>query len=440
MALYDINGNAISNGSGNSFFKEVETLQNGLQLPIPPNNFTSNDNWQYSGNSGNLATAIGGTRYLYLGRVFTGRVYVRFVTPSPFVNIPIKMSLVAEDYITNQTAEGTTLEATANYTKFNGSYVGVEADTLNGFSTTDYNALGLGCVRLQQFDIPEGQYAVLSSTGAGTTNGAIVNAPNWFTVFTLDPTENIMQKPNGDALNILSAINEEGFGKGTAENTHFLSYLKNRIDDATPLYYKPQTYGKSLYLGGDSLHNYSGGNGFDDMGFATKYNKYLGFAKVTNAGYAGSTWSGTTGGGGIKRVTDLVTAGVPYDVFILAWGTNNDTGGDGTIDDTASNADGCTMVAAMKWCITQLRTTFRYSAIGVIIPPPKNSNEGMKTRGDLMISVCEQLHVPYVDMRKYLSMDDMSSDGVHLGYGADKYGTAEAKLILEICPYGVPLT
>ena len=217
--------------------------------------------------------------------------------------------------------------------------------------------------------------------------------------------------------------------------TYFPMYYENF---ASPLG-KRHTQGKKLYIGGDSLHDYSGGNGFTTDGFVTRYNKYLGFSVITQNGYAGSTWSGNGGGGGIKRVTDLVADGTIYDVIILAWGTNNDEGGDGTIDDIASNESGCTMVAAMKWCITQLRNTFKKTAIGVIIPPPKNTNDGMKEKGDLMIQVCEQMHVPYADMRKYLSIDDMSSDGVHLGYGKNKYGAVEAKLILDICPYGDPL-
>lgn len=242
----------------------------------------------------------------------------------------------------------------------------------------------------------------------------------------------------GDELQPES-VYQAGFYRAMMLNTYFQKYFGENAAAFLPDVGVLQTRGKSIYIGGDSLHAYSGGDGQATNGFVTAWNRHLG-ANVKNDGYAGSTWSGTVAGGGIQRVSALVEAGVPYDVFVLAWGTNNDTGGDGTIDDEASNAEGCTMVAAMKWCITQLRTTFRYSAIGVIIPPPKNSNEGMKERGDLMIQVCQLLHVPYVDMREYLSMDDMASDGVHLGYGANKYGAAEAKLILDICPYSDPLT
>lgn len=230
---------------------------------------------------------------------------------------------------------------------------------------------------------------------------------------------------------------QSGYYRGMTLNTYFKTFFEENFPQFAPKLAVLRTKGKSIYIGGDSLHAYSGGDGKSTNGFVTKWNRYLGFKTVKNDGYAGSTWTGTTDGGAIKRVTDLVANGTAYDVIILAWGTNEDTA-NGTIDDEASN-DGSSMVGAMKWCINQLRTTFRYSTIGIIIPPPKNTNDGMKEKGDLMIEVCKLLHVPYVDMREYLSMDDMSSDGVHLGYGANKYGAAEAKLILDICPYGEPL-
>lgn len=230
-----------------------------------------------------------------------------------------------------------------------------------------------------------------------------------------------------------------GFYRAMMLNRDFWTHFGENATASLPDVAVLQTRGKSVYIGGDSLHAYAGGDGEATEGFVTNYNRFLG-SHVTNAGYAGSKWSETTGGGGIKRVTDLVAAGVPYDVFVLAWGTNNDAGGDGTIDDEASSAEGCTMVAAMKWCITQLRTAFPNSAVGVIIPPPKHTDEGMKERGDLMVDVCHLLHVPYVDMREHLTVNDLGADKIHLGTGgAVKYGAAEAELILRICPYGAAL-
>lgn len=228
----------------------------------------------------------------------------------------------------------------------------------------------------------------------------------------------------------------DGYYKNMFAYEPFVTIFKNYFAQMAPKVGIPQTFGKAIYIGGDSLHAYAGGDGKSTSGFVTDWNKYLGFSVVVNAGYAGSTWSELTGGGGLKRAKDLISAGTVYDVIILAWGTNDDTGGNGIIDDDASDADGATMVAAMKWIITNLRNTFKNTSVGVIIPPPKNTDDGIKIKGDLMIQVCELLHVPYVDMREYISISDLGGDHVHLGTGAGKYGTAEASLIMRICQYG----
>lgn len=228
----------------------------------------------------------------------------------------------------------------------------------------------------------------------------------------------------------------DGYYKNMFSHDKFKEIFKNYYAQMAPKIGIYQTCGKAIYIGGDSLHDYAGGDGVSDSGFVTTWNQYLGFSVVKNDGYAGSTWSELTGGGGLKRAKGLISNGTVYDVIILAWGTNDDTGGNGTIDDPASDAEGCTMVAAMKWIITNLRNTFKNTSIGVIIPPPKNTEDGMKTKGDLMIQVCELLHVPFVDMRQYVSISDLGSDTVHLGTGAGKYGAAEASLIMRICQYG----
>ena len=228
----------------------------------------------------------------------------------------------------------------------------------------------------------------------------------------------------------------DGYYKNMFSHDKFKEIFKNYYAQMAPKIGIYQTCGKAIYIGGDSLHDYAGGDGVSAPGFVTTWNQYLGFSVVKNDGYAGSTWSELTGGGGLKRAKDLISNGTVYDVIILAWGTNDDTGGNGTIDDPASDAEGATMVAVMKWIITNLRNTFKSTAIGVIIPPPKNTEDGMEVRGDLMIQVCELLHVPYVDMREYISISDLGSDTVHLGTGAGKYGAAEASLILRICHYG----
>ena len=231
---------------------------------------------------------------------------------------------------------------------------------------------------------------------------------------------------------------QSGYYRGMTLNSHFKTFFEENFSLFAPNLATMQTKGKSLYIGGDSLHAYSGGDGMASSGFVTDYNQYLGFSNVKNDGYAGSTWTGTTGGGAIKRVTDLVANGTIYDVVILAWGTNSDNS-IGTVDDEASNTS-TTTCGAMKWCIEQLRTAFPNTVIGVIVPPP-SSNQGtsLDEKANAMINVCEKMNVPYVDMRKYIFTSDLS-DGTHLNTGgAKKYGCAEAKLILDICPYGEPL-
>lgn len=440
MALYDVSGNVIVTGGsgGDSFFKEIETMQNGLQLPTVPSNFKSTDDWEYTGNGGNIGTALGSARYMYKGRTFTGRVYVRFTKPTPYTADPVLMHLVAEDYIKNPTTEGVKLTATKTTINFDGKFMVVTEDGLAHEAVSGETSGYYGYVVVQQFDIPSGQYAVLTSSGKGTNNGSNAYIPNWFTVFALDPTDNIAQIPNGEALTEVVSDNAEGFAKGTVQNDYFLKYLKEVIDGAMPTYYRPQTFGKSLFVGGDSLHAYAGGNGFDSPGFISTYNKHLGFKTVRNAGWAGQTMSGTTSGGGVYYAKELIENGKPYDVFIFAYGTNNDANGLGTATDEASDT-ALTLAGSMKWIIRNLRTAFPKSAIGFVILPP-SGNADQTGKRQLMIEVCEAENVPYVDMFLHVSKADLS-DGTHLGAGGGvKYGAAEAKLILDICPYGDPLT
>ena len=262
--------------------------------------------------------------------------------------------------------------------------------------------------------------------------------PTWIAAFDSTVLEDPLMSISSNSDTFLKMKDEylSGYYKNMFASEDFKSIFRNYYAQMAPKVGMPQTYEKAIYVAGDSLHAYAGGDGISTAGFMTNWNQYLGFSIIVNAGYAGSTWSETTGGGGIKKAKDLISAGTVYDVIILAWGTNDDNAGNGTINDVASDTEGATMVAAMKWIITNLRNTFKSTAIGVIIPPPKGTEDGMKTRGDLMIQVCELLHVPYVDMREYISISDLGSDTVHLGTGAGKYGAAEASLILRICHYG----
>lgn len=437
MTLYDINGNTISSDENISGFSEKEVLQNGLQLPAIPINWTSDTNWTYTGNSGNLATALGSTKYMYAKRIFTGRVYVRTTIPTPYSGKVVQMYLVDSDYISNPTDNAEKLSSTKTLTKFDGNYIAVTKDGEISESVSDTTDGYYGYVVLQQFDIPDGKCAVLITSAPGTNNGNNAYIENWFTVFTIDPSDNIVRIPKGDSLMKVLPDNLEGFGKGTAENEYFQQYLKEIADKVIPKYYRPHTYEKALYIAGDSLHAYAGGNGFDVGGFITDYNKYLGFKTVVNDGYAGQTMSGTGTGGGVQRAKALIEAGTPYDVFIFAYGTNDDTNGLGAVSDDASDT-ALTLVGGMKWIIENMRTVFPKSAIGFVILPP-SSNKDQSEKRTLMIDVCEAENIPYIDMFLYVSKSDLS-DGTHLGSGGMvKYCAAEAKLILDICPYGETL-
>lgn len=455
-----------------TFVEAVPGLDvNGLVMGLVPSTWASNQDWQFPSHGTVIPQLFNGATSGYHSALiyapdgkpmaFTGTVYVRCIGAATTTYYGIRDYMVIaddEDAINNPSFDSLsalkyserisifTIDGVENQQfiiKNDGTYEQVTGTYASPDKATDGNGYGIICIL--KFEIPEGKVGYLGATPYGTSWNNTRWLDGWNAVFPYDITDNPVvivgdSTTDGNVLKVTEAY-EDGFVKFIVQSPSFRRYFKTIVDSILPITTRAQTIGKSLWIGGDSLHQYSGGDGFATSGFVTNYNKYLGFKTVSQNGYAGSKWAETVNGGAIKRVTDLVAAAVPYDVFILAWGTNYDAGGDGTIDDEASNAEGCTMVAAMKWCITQLRTTFPKSAIGIVIPPPKFTDEGMKERGDLMIQVCELLHVPYVDMRRYLSIADIGGDQVHLGAGgAVKYGAAEAKLILEICPYGDPLT
>lgn len=434
----------IANGVIDNYFelKEAEGLTavaNGTVLlppPAQPWTYADGTGWVFTGNSGTYIDQGFAEACCIYPRAFTGTVYWRIITNNQYGYLGQLLRVYASsdpDALTNGTA--VTEIPVTTYRTFHNQTVDCPDDSTRTFV-------------LFQFDVPAGQYAWIQGKSDPTSSGYFpmdndgihVSSAyaKWFTLFGSDPTDNITQlfaTPEAQTYVTVKDEYADSFYHYMLANPLYQTWSKEYFRLTASKIGMHSTAGKSLYIAGDSLHAYAGGDGTTTGGFVTDFNQYLGFAICCNAGYAGSTWSDTSGGGGIKRVTDLVSANTPYDVIILSYGTNEDTGGNGTVDDAASNADGATMAAAMKWCVTQLRTAFPQTAIGIIIPPPKNTEDGMKVKGDLMVSVCELLHVPYVDMRQFLCIADMGSDGVHLGNGARKYGAAEAELITRICPY-----
>lgn len=450
------------------YFEVLNNVSSGtLTVGIPPASWnTDNDDWKSVRYGSVLQNFMGGNGVapnIVNKKVLipSGTIYVRMAISNIYstnigsyliraVNSPILPEEYSEEMeVTCEKVAEESVTTDFNIDGETGKWYLDSEGNIFPYGNTDGSNQSVpeytGGIVLKKYMIPEGKYGWLCASsilGNATTSNIHWNPAGYPAIFTTDPTDNITQSVNsgeeGESGGQLKPKDEyvEGFMKFIADNSYFQTYFSEYINNFIPLTSKRQTFGKAIYIGGDSLHAYAGGDGFSTSGFVTNWNKYLGFARVTNAGYAGSKWSETTGGGGIKKAKDLISARTVYDVIILAWGTNEDTGGNGTIDDPASDAEGCTMVAAMKWIITNLRNTFKSTAIGVIIPPPKGTEDGMKTRGDLMIQVCELLHVPYVDMREYISISDLGNDTVHLGTGAGKYGAAEASLILRICQYG----
>lgn len=232
----------------------------------------------------------------------------------------------------------------------------------------------------------------------------------------------------------------EGLSKGSA----FETYLSQLSTTAFPLAMGKHTHGKSLIMYGDSLLQYSGGDGRTGDGFLTQINKYLGM-EMTQKGYAGSNWTGTGTGDAPTRVQELLDAGIKYNVIILAWGTNSDaTKGNGTITDTASK-DG-TMCAVMKWAVASIREKCPYAGLGIIIPPA-GSGGCNEDKANLMIECCRHssMHVPYLDLwhesgivvdNKTTGEGGLGSDMVHLyDTGRNRYASALGQFVERICPY-----
>lgn len=216
-------------------------------------------------------------------------------------------------------------------------------------------------------------------------------------------------------------------------------------------------YGKKWCCCGDSLTQYAGGDCLveneEDTGFITQIMRVTGISKAVNAGTAGQTWSSKTdgefvSGSAVERVNSIVNGTEDYDIVTLAYGTNSDADGDGTVDDEPAY-DG-TMCAAVKWCIEQLVAWKPTVSIGIILPPKRadsgdSGNALMRTRGELIRSVAEQYGIKTCDMwaesginilhhtntdtggEKYYYLGDM----LHLSdYGKQKYA-AKLKVYLN---------
>lgn len=182
------------------------------------------------------------------------------------------------------------------------------------------------------------------------------------------------------------------------------------------LYYK----GEIISVGGDGINNLAGkkivalGDSntqymepmATDPGLAQAIVDLTGCASLKNEGHAGCTWGYTSnnpattdGGHCISMVNKLCNPYISqgysneFDIVTMMYGTNGDVGGLGTKDST----DVTTTWGAMKYCFDKLLYYFRYSKIGVLLPPQRAG--GIFEENLAAIKECCELYsVPYYDI------------------------------------------
>lgn len=447
MALYDINGNALtSGGSGNSYFEEKTTFVSHMYLPKMSEVYIENINgwvWNYYS---------GANRFVYTNELLpSGTYYFRTLTNTHAVsNAYADVRLVTNaNWFTDKDETPVTLSPEWHYTAFwiEGKWrnIGVMEDGTYGLGTRTNSAVdgAVGYVNLSKFVIPDGYYGVITSLPKGTSANKNVWVDKYMAVFGYDISEDILTMPTTQYDKVLTLPEEYkmGFARELVNDSYFRKFFRDNFEGFVKNTVFGSTYGKSIVLKGDSIIANAGGYGFASNGFLTDMNQYLGFKTVNNGTFAGSTWSGTGSGSGIYEATALTSqTSEVYDIIILEWGGNNDPGGLGTIDDEPSNAEGGTLAASMKWVINTLRNHFTLSAIGVVIPGPKTTDTTINETADLMIQICIALHIPYIDMRLHTYMEDTDGSRSHLNEGGkQKYGGALSSFIESICPVSYTL-
>ena len=306
-------------------------------------------------------------------------------------------------------------------------------------------------IPVYKFTVPEGKYAFIIiydaqqgvSHSPGISEHYDIN--NMYTIFDYDPIDNILEIVKSNYNYKSLAIEEEfarGFLRTIFSDKYVLEFFKKNAQDIIPSEYNRHTFGKTLIMYGDSLTQYSGGDGLSGEGFLSQINQYLGMT-MTQKGYAGSNWTGTGAGSAPTRVQELLDAGTEYDVIILAWGTNSDENL-GTVDDAAAS-DG-SLCAVMKWAVSSIRAKYPYAGLGIVIPPA-GSGGCDEAKANLMIECCEHksMHVPYLDLwhhsgivvdNKTTGEGGLGSDMVHLyATGRNRYASALGQFVERICPY-----
>ena len=302
-------------------------------------------------------------------------------------------------------------------------------------------------VHFYKVTVPKGKYAFLLFKGEFSAKNFPGTSQNYdlkslYTIFDYNPINNVLETVETDYSKSSLAITEsmtKGFIRNLFNEKSVMKFFVDNANDLFPEKFNKHTFGKTYVAIGDSLTQYSGGDGKSGTGFLTQINKYLGM-QITQKGYAGSNWTGTGVGDAPARIQSLINEGISYDVITLAWGTNRDTE-NGTIDDASSKTG--TMVAVMKWAINSIREKFPFTQLGIIIPPDGASAMHGGDKANLMIEVCKLMRVPYLDLyyaSNIIANNNISgglgSDQVHLyTYGRNRYASALGQFVERLCPY-----
>lgn len=171
--------------------------------------------------------------------------------------------------------------------------------------------------------------------------------------------------------------------------------------------------GKSLYVIGDSLTDYS--NWGKDLCEAEGMT-------WNNWGYAGTTMAAPetpnyeTGKTGVERVRQLPSESdyVKENMIIIIWLGINDTNLGAGADET----DIHTLYGGLNDVLNYLTTTFPKTPFG-IMGLHKNSNKTVTATNEIMKQICEKYSVPFFDTEKEgRIIPSYLGDGLHLGANA----------------------
>lgn len=481
MSVYDIYGNALSDDSEQlldgsvtpektSFFQIVKTGQSVLQT------FSNGSKWKTVDSAYYNAGARYGAK-VYWVKLEAGKKYIiienqtgasagygilTFNGTNPSTDYTVDMPwLPCVDSDGNLTGEYS--DATIEYVDTNKpsstiQWLTGEYDEHGNlaYSTYTYDDDGTTLtVVYYAFTIDKDFEGLIAIQNNGCVNGNLLDILDFDDIMTAyNPLVNGFPVTSENSVKVSESVKEDVLQSPVKNIVKGNSEIVNRL------------YGLRWAALGDSLTDWGGGKcdtrNNADFGFITQIMRKTGVIGV-NMGYAGGRWTsdatedeGYTGSSAVKLVNDIINGTDDYDIITIAYGTNSDTNGDGTVDDAADQY--ASMCSAIKWCIEKLIEWKPSVQIGIILPPQRadmgtSGNVAMRTRGDLIKTVAELYGVPCCDMWRESGINTMTykitnstgeevdayyylSDGLHLGgenrdyNGYKKYG-AKLKAFLE---------